>query len=210
MGTLVGLHPSMPTSFSKSSVYFLCESAIPLLDRATSMPREYLKGLSSFFFKFLSKYFLEFSNFHFIISNQDNVIHIYIKDSDLTPNRVLEENSVVNLALVLGYIKISCVLLTPFVPDVKAWSLSSSILFSPIFQLLVISLIAKSIWKSKSPSKIKAFKWILAKKKVNTNYLLQARKPYKTLSLDCCTMYKRSGESIYLFIFLIGNDKGIN
>lgn len=76
----------MPTSFGKSSVYFLCEAATPLLDRATSMPKKYLKGPKLFNLNFLAGTFLIslICHFNFIISKQDNMICIYNNASDLT------------------------------------------------------------------------------------------------------------------------------
>ncbi|RVW92046.1 Retrovirus-related Pol polyprotein from transposon RE1 [Vitis vinifera] len=43
---------------------------------------------------------------------------------------------------------------------------------------------ANFFWKSKVPSKVKAFAWLGAHKKVNTNDMLQLRRPFKTLSPD--------------------------
>ncbi|RVW29701.1 hypothetical protein CK203_105773 [Vitis vinifera] len=56
------------------------------------------------------------------------------------------------------------VLLSPSSSDSRAWSLSSSVL-----------------WSSKVPSKVKALAWLVAHGKVNTNDKLQLRRPYKAL-----------------------------
>lgn len=70
---------------------------------------------------------------------------------------------------------------------------STPILFSP----------TKFIWKSKAPSKAKAFVGLVAGKKVNTNDLLQVRIPFKTRSLNHCTLCMGSGELIdHCFYFV--------
>ena len=38
------------------------------------------------------------------------------------------------------------------------------------------------LWNSKVPSKVRAFAWLVAHKKVNTNDMLQLRRPFKALS----------------------------
>ncbi|RVW84964.1 hypothetical protein CK203_039503 [Vitis vinifera] len=48
---------------------------------------------------------------------------------------------------------------------------------SPLFS-------TKFVWNSQIPFKVKSFVWLVAHKKVNTNDLLQLRRPYKTLSPD--------------------------
>ena len=48
----------------------------------------------------------------------------------------------------------------------------------------------KFIWKSKVLLKVKAFVWIVAHKKVNTNDMLQLRRPSKALSPDWCILCK--------------------
>ncbi|RVW93493.1 Transposon TX1 uncharacterized 149 kDa protein [Vitis vinifera] len=42
----------------------------------------------------------------------------------------------------------------------------------------------KFVWKSQVPFKVKAFIWLVAHKKVNTNDLLQLRRPHKAISPD--------------------------
>ncbi|RVW63734.1 LINE-1 retrotransposable element ORF2 protein [Vitis vinifera] len=60
--------------------------------------------------------------------------------------------------------------LSPSVPDARLWPLSSSGLFS-------------------------SFIWLVAHKKVNTNDMLQVRRPYKALSPDICILCMKHGES---------------
>ena len=103
---------------------------------------------------------------------------------------------------------LSLVHLSPIV-DSKVWSLSSSCLFTVKSFFLALSnfsnpilfLLAKFLWKSKALSKVKAFAWLVAHRKVNTNNMLQLRRPYKSLSPQWCTFYEGNGESInYLFL----------
>ena len=54
------------------------------------------------------------------------------------------------------------------------------------------------LWKSKAPSKVKALIWLVANGKVNTNDMLQLRRPYKSLSLHWCILCKGNGKSIDL------------
>ena len=49
------------------------------------------------------------------------------------------------------------------------------------------------VWKSKAPSKVKAFAWLVVHKKVNTNDMLQVRRPYKSLSSHWCLLCRESG-----------------
>ena len=65
-------------------------------------------------------------------------------------------------------------------PNAKAWSLTFSGLctLKSFFMALsniptfVLFSLTKFIWKSKDPSKVKAFSWLVAHKKVNTNNML--------------------------------------
>ncbi|RVX23795.1 LINE-1 reverse transcriptase-like [Vitis vinifera] len=45
---------------------------------------------------------------------------------------------------------------------------------------------SKFVWNSQVPFKVKSFVWLVAHKKVNTNDMLQVRRPYKALSPDIC------------------------
>ena len=73
--------------------------------------------------------------------------------------------------------------LSPFTGDSRGWSLSSTRVFTIKFFFLALSMpptpllfhTAKFIWSSKVPSKVKAFAWLVAHRKVNTNDLLQLR-----------------------------------
>ncbi|RVW98616.1 hypothetical protein CK203_032145 [Vitis vinifera] len=97
--------------------------------------------------------------------------------------------------------------LSPSVPDARFWPLSSSGLFSVKSFFLALSqsqsqssgspqdFPSKFVWNSQVPFKVKSFVWFVAHKKVNTNDMLQVRRPYKTLSLDICIMCMKHGES---------------
>ncbi|RVW51835.1 putative ribonuclease H protein [Vitis vinifera] len=53
----------------------------------------------------------------------------------------------------------------------------------------------------KSPSKLRPLVWLVAHKKVNTNDLLQLRRPHKALSPDICKLCMEQGESAdHLFL----------
>ena len=62
-------------------------------------------------------------------------------------------------------------------------------------------ILAIFIKKFKAQLKVKAFAWLVANKKINTNVLLQWKRSYKVLNPELCVMCKRSGESKY-HIFL--------
>ena len=80
--------------------------------------------------------------------------------------------------------------LTPFVLDAKTWVLSSSGVFSvkSFFSTLsfssnsILFYLANFLWKSRVLSKVRTFAWLVALKKVNTNDMLQLRRPFKVLS----------------------------
>ena len=55
----------------------------------------------------------------------------------------------------------------------------------------------KFVWNSHVPFKVKAFAWLVAHKKANTNDLLQLRRPHKALSPDICKLCMKQGESAY-------------
>ena len=79
--------------------------------------------------------------------------------------------------------------LSSSVSDARSWSLSSSRLFTVKSFFLTLSQFSgfppvfpiKFVWNSQVPFKVKSFVWLVAHKKVNTNDLLQLRRPYKTL-----------------------------
>ncbi|KAJ9703126.1 hypothetical protein PVL29_004763 [Vitis rotundifolia] len=99
--------------------------------------------------------------------------------------------------------------LSPSVPDARLWPLSSSGLFSVKSFFLALSqssgspqnFPSKFVWKSQVPFKVKSFVWLVAHKKVNTNDMLQVRRPYKALSPDICILCMKHGESAdHLFL----------
>lgn len=51
------------------------------------------------------------------------------------------------------------------------------------------------VWKSNTPVKVKSFAWLVALKRVNTNDMLQLRRPYKALSTDVCPLCIESSET---------------
>ena len=104
---------------------------------------------------------------------------------------------------------IDCMNLSTSASNARSWSLLPSGLFtvksfftalsqtpdsSPLFP-------SKFVWKSQVPFKVKAFVWLVAHKKVNTNDLLQLRRPHKALSPDICKLCMGQGESAdHLFL----------
>ncbi|RVW27598.1 Protein NRT1/ PTR family 8.3 [Vitis vinifera] len=93
--------------------------------------------------------------------------------------------------------------LSPSVPDARSWPLSSSGLFSVKSFFLALSQFfgppqvfpSKFVWNSQIPFKVQSFIWLVAHKKVNTNDMLQVRRPYKALSPDICILCMKHGES---------------
>ena len=87
---------------------------------------------------------------------------------------------------------LSRVHLSPFVLDEKAWIPSSlGVFLVKSFFLALTNVsdsipfhLAKFLWKSRAPSKVMAFAWLVAFKKVNTNDMLQLRRSFKAHSLD--------------------------
>ena len=99
--------------------------------------------------------------------------------------------------------------ISPSVSDMRSWSLSPSGFFTIKSFFLALSQYSESplvfptkfVWNSQVPFKVKSFVWLVAHKKVNTNDLLQLRRPYKVLSLDICKLCMRHGESAdHLFL----------
>ncbi|RVW25098.1 hypothetical protein CK203_113759 [Vitis vinifera] len=99
--------------------------------------------------------------------------------------------------------------LSPSVPNARLWPLSSSGLFSVKSFFLALSqssgspqdFPSKFVWNSQVPFKVKSFVWLVAHKKVNTNDMLQVRRPYKALSPDICILCMKHGESAdHLFL----------
>ena len=61
---------------------------------------------------------------------------------------------------------------------------------------------ANFLWKSRVPSKVRAFVWLVVLKKVNINDMLQLRRSFKVLNPDCCILCWRSSEMIdHLFLY---------
>ena len=67
---------------------------------------------------------------------------------------------------------------------------------------------ATFLWEAKAPLKVKAFAWLVAHRKVNTNDLLQVRQPFKSLNPQWCILCKGEGEATdHLFLhclYIIG------
>ncbi|RVW23992.1 hypothetical protein CK203_092068 [Vitis vinifera] len=60
---------------------------------------------------------------------------------------------------------------------------------------------SKFVWNSQVPFKVKSFVWLVAHKKVNTNDMLQVRRPYEALSPDICILCMKHEESVdHLFL----------
>ncbi|RVW47466.1 putative ribonuclease H protein [Vitis vinifera] len=104
---------------------------------------------------------------------------------------------------------IDCMNLSTSASDARSWSLLSSGLFTVKSFSTALSqtsdssplIPSKFVWKSQVPFKVKAFVWLVAHKKVNTNDLLQLRRPHKALSLDICKLCMGQGESAdHLFL----------
>ena len=99
---------------------------------------------------------------------------------------------------------LDCLHLSHSVLDARSWSLSSSGLFTIKFFFLALSQFSSSplvfptkfIRNSQVPFKVKSFVWLMAYKKVNTNDLLQLKRPYKALNPDICKLCMRHGESV--------------
>ncbi|RVX15154.1 hypothetical protein CK203_007826 [Vitis vinifera] len=98
---------------------------------------------------------------------------------------------------------LDCMHLSTSASDARSWSLLSSGLFTVKSFFTALSQMpdsypffpTKFVWKSQVPFKVKAFVWLMAHKKVNTNDLLQLRRPHKALSPDICKLCMEQGES---------------
>ncbi|RVX21544.1 putative ribonuclease H protein [Vitis vinifera] len=104
---------------------------------------------------------------------------------------------------------LDCMNLSTSASDARSWSLCSSGLFTVQIFLTALSQMldsspffpTKFVWKSQVPFKVKAFIWLVAHKKVNTNDLLQLRRPHKAISPDICKLCMEQGESAdHLFL----------
>ena len=88
--------------------------------------------------------------------------------------------------------------------DSRTWTLDSARVFFLYFYFILFYffglnfftsspnrerfLLDKPIWKSKAPSKFKAFVWTTFLNRINTDDMLEKRKPLTTLSLNMCIM----------------------
>ena len=104
---------------------------------------------------------------------------------------------------------LDCMNLSTSASDARSWSLCSSGLFTVKSFFTTLSQMpdsspffpTKFVWKSQVPFKVKAFIWLVAHKKVNTNDLLQLRRPHKAISPDICKLCMEQGESAdHLFL----------
>ncbi|RVW19550.1 putative ribonuclease H protein [Vitis vinifera] len=104
---------------------------------------------------------------------------------------------------------LDCMNLSTSASDTRSWSLCSSGLFTVKSFFTALSQMpdsspffpTKFVWKSQVPFKVKAFIWLVAHKKVNTNDLLQLRRPHKAISPDICKLCMEQGESAdHLFL----------
>ena len=104
---------------------------------------------------------------------------------------------------------LDCLHLSLTVSGARSWSLSSLGLFIVKSFFLALSQFSGSspvfptnfVWNSQVPFKGKSFGWLVAHKKVNTNDLLQLRRPYNALSPDICKLCMKHDESAdHLFL----------
>ena len=104
---------------------------------------------------------------------------------------------------------LDCMHISTSAPDARSWSLSSSGLFTVKSFFIALSqmpglspfFLTKFVWNCQVPFKVKAFVWLVAHKKVNTNDLLQLRRPRKALSPDICKLCMKQRESVdHLFL----------
>ena len=102
-----------------------------------------------------------------------------------------------------------CLHLSPLASNARPWSLSSLGLFIVKSFFLALSHLFYSspvfptnfVWKSQVPFKVKSFVWLVTYKKLNTNDLLQLRRPYKAFSSDIYKLCMKHGESAdHLFL----------
>ncbi|KAJ9697646.1 hypothetical protein PVL29_006989 [Vitis rotundifolia] len=104
---------------------------------------------------------------------------------------------------------LDCLHLSTSASNERSWSLLSSGLFTVKSFFTALSQMpdsspffpTKFVWNSQVPFKVKAFVWLVAHKKVNTNDMLQLRRPHKALSPDICKLCMEQGESAdHLFL----------
>ena len=155
---------------------------------------------------------LQFPRLFKIITTKTRLISAIMgNNTSLSWNLVFRRNLTDEEIVDLERLKplLSLVHLIPSVSDVKAWILSSFKIFSVKFFFSALASVSNSIpfyptnflWNSKVPSKVRAFAWLVAHKKVNTNDMLQLRRPFKVLSPDWYILCRRSRGMIdHLFL----------
>ncbi|RVX05015.1 putative mitochondrial protein [Vitis vinifera] len=104
---------------------------------------------------------------------------------------------------------LDCMHLSTSASNARSWSLSSPGLFTVKSFFIALSQVldlspcfpTKFVCNSQVPFKVKSFVWLVAHKKVNTNDLIQLRRPYKAFSPDICKLCMKQGESAdHLFL----------
>ncbi|RVW23293.1 putative ribonuclease H protein [Vitis vinifera] len=104
---------------------------------------------------------------------------------------------------------LDCMHLFTSASNARSWSLSSPGLFTVKSFFIALSQVpdlspcfpTKFVCNSQVPFKVKSFVWLVAHKKVNTNDLIQLRRPYKAFSPDICKLCVKQGESAdHLFL----------
>ena len=98
---------------------------------------------------------------------------------------------------------LDCLHLSSLVSDARSSYLSSSGVFTVKSFFLTLSQCSgsppvfpsKFVWNSQVHFKVKSFVWLVAHK-VNTNDLLQLRRPHKALSPDICKLCMKHGETV--------------
>lgn len=74
-------------------------------------------------------------------------------------------------------------------PDKRKWILKGPGDFSYHPSNLSTFPLAEFIWKSKIPSKMRAYIWAVVSNRANTNDLLQIKRPHKVLSPNVCYLF---------------------
>ncbi|RVX05099.1 hypothetical protein CK203_020224 [Vitis vinifera] len=154
--------------------------------------------------KAISQVFQEFSSFtRFVVGNGERILLGPTRPFSWNLNfrRNLSDSEIEDLEGLMR--SLDGVHLSPSVPDARLWPLSSSGLFSVKSFFLALSQCfgspqvfpSKFVWNSQIPFKVQSFIWLVTHKKVNTNDMLQVRRPYKALSPDICILCMKQGES---------------
>ena len=85
------------------------------------------------------------------------------------------------------------VLFGSFLSKIGFFSLIQCLNFFPFYP-------ANVLWKSKVPYRVRAFAWLVAHKKVNTNDILQLRRFFKILNPDWCILCRSRKTIDHLFL----------